>query len=75
MSKKQTCLVPVYEVPKYGKRGLIKRYDFNFPEILTDDLGFEMHFGFPEPKDIPNNSIGEEYPRPAGLRTFYINSY
>ena len=75
MSRKQTCLKPIYAKTENGDRGRIERYEFDFPEVITEDLGFEMQFGFPAPKDLPSRYIGDEYPRPQGLRTFYINSW
>tara|TARA_R110002051_G_scaffold273067_1_gene333723 strand:+ start:2222 stop:2473 length:252 start_codon:yes stop_codon:yes gene_type:complete len=71
--KRQTCLKPVWGKTAQGKKGRIDGYKFNFPEFITEDLGFEMMFGFPTPKDLPNPSDMKEYPRPTGLKTFYIS--
>lgn len=65
--KKQTCLKPIYAEHKDGKMNkIIERYEFDFPEFITEDLGFEMHFGFPAPKDLPNKFQGKVYPWPRG---------
>jgi hypothetical protein len=67
IGEKQTCLKPIYSKPKTGKRGAIIRYEFDFPEIIVDDLGFEMQFGFPEPKDFPTvRTKQKEYVLPHG---------
>ena len=72
--KTQTCLKPIYAKHEKGKmHKIIERYEFEFPEFITEDLGFEMHFGFPAPKDHPNHSDMKEYPRPKGLRTFHVS--
>tara|TARA_R100000963_G_C4635883_1_gene100009 strand:+ start:514 stop:732 length:219 start_codon:yes stop_codon:yes gene_type:complete len=70
MPKKQTCLKPIYEKKGKNKSRRIDRYEFDFPEIITEDLGFEMMFGFPEPKDLPKKFKGKEYEWPIN-RKFY----
>ncbi len=73
MNKRQTCLKPIWGKTPQGKKGRIDRYEFDFPEFITEDLGFEMMFGFPTPRDLPNKSEMEVYPRPKGLRTFHVS--
>ena len=71
MPKKQTCLKPIYEKKGKNKLRRIDRYEFDFPEIITEDLGFEMHFGFPPPKDLPNKTAPiEEQPWPHNKYMF-----
>ena len=53
MKKKQTCLIP-----KYDKDGQQIGYDIKLPKIITDDLGFEMQFGFPSPSKPSPTSGG-----------------
>jgi hypothetical protein len=64
MAKKQTCLKSIYIKVKNNKRPVIESYEFDFPEIITEDLGFEMQFGFPEPKDPSRKYTIEEYEWP-----------
>ena len=75
--KKQTCLKPIYAEHKDGKMNkIIERYEFDFPEFITEDLGFEMQFGFPSPKDLPNkNTAIVEQPWPHNRYMFNHSKY
>ncbi len=58
MGKTQTCLKPIYDKDTKSKIGRkVLRYKIVMPEIITEDLGFEMMFGFPYPKPLSNKTI------------------
>ena len=53
--KKQTCLKPVYTIGEDGKKTR-SHYEIKLPKIITEDLGFEMQFGWPSPKGNPKQT-------------------
>jgi len=52
---KQTCLKPVYGLDKEGRKTRT-HYKIVMPKIITEDLGFEMQFGWPSPKGTPKKT-------------------
>tara|TARA_R110000765_G_scaffold270267_1_gene369138 strand:- start:570 stop:782 length:213 start_codon:yes stop_codon:yes gene_type:complete len=56
---KQTCLTPVYgtETDKQGKKRMSRtHYKLTLPNIISDDLTYEMQFGWPSPKIGPKKT-------------------
>jgi hypothetical protein len=65
--KKQTCLKPVYSTDKEGRTSRT-HFAIKLPEIITDDIGFEMQFGWPAPKHIGK--------RPeSGIKVQHLDKY